>query len=181
VTVDFAHISAINWVHPMPPLADPANPLANPANITSVENLNRDGVLIAFDQPVLNGDIHRHSFMVLVKHRDEQSGTDCWCELPVKRVGGVQFERDGEISKNPPQITDLNAAVNGAQLVPGLSFSEKQEYRVVVKGNFIRDAKNGKGIDANHLPPWLPKRLTGDGTEGGTFESWFITGSPVIP
>jgi Family of unknown function (DUF6519) len=180
VTVDFAHISAINWIHPMPPLADPANPLANPANITSRDNLNRDGVLIAFDQLVLNGDIHRHSFMVLVKHHDEQSGTDCWCELPIKRVGGVQFDREGEIS-NFHEIADLNAAVNGAQFRPGLSFSEKQEYRVVVKGDFIRDEKNGKGIDANHLPPWLPKRLTGDGTEGGTFESWFITGSPVIP
>ena len=85
VTGDFAHICAINWVHPTPPLD-------NPTNITPRDNLNRNGVLIAFDRPVLNGDIHRHSFMVLTKI--VQSGTECWCELSIRRgIGGVQFEQ----------------------------------------------------------------------------------------
>ena len=168
VTVDFAHICAINWVHPTPPLN-------NPTNITPRDNLNRDGVLIAFDRPVLNGDIHRHSFIVLIKHRDDQSNTDCWCELPIKRVGGVKFERDCEILSGFEETNEPNAAVNGAQFRPGLDFLPNQEYRVLLKGDFIRDAKNEKGIDADHLPPWLPNRPTGDGTEGGTFESWFVT------
>ena len=33
------------------------------------------------------------------------------------------------------------------------------------------------GVDANHLPPWFggaPDYRTGDGVEGGTFESWFM-------
>src|SRR5439155_576088 len=76
---------------------------------------------------------------------------------------------------------DPNVAVNGAQFRPGLDFVENQEYRVLLKGNFIRDAKNEKGIDADHLPPWLPNRPTGDGTEGGTFESWFVTAAPQVP
>lgn len=172
VTADFAHICAINWVHPTPPLA-------NPTNLTSTANLNRDGVLIAFDRPVLNSDIHQQSFMVLVKHRDDRSNTDCWCELPIKRVGGVQFERACEILSGFTETNDPNAAVNGAQFRPGLNFVATQEYRVLLKGNFIRDAKNEKGIDADHLPPWLPKRPTGDGNEGGTFESWFVTVAPV--
>jgi len=170
VTGHFAHISAINWVHPMPPLTDPTN-------ISSIDNLNRNGVLIAFDRPVLNRDIHQHSFRVLFKQRDEH----CWCELPIKRVGGVKFERDGEISSEFTEATEPDAIVNGAQFRPGLRFVENQEYRVLLIGDFIRDAKNEKGIDADHLPPWLPKRPTGDGIEGGTFESWFIVGSPVIP
>jgi hypothetical protein len=166
VTADFAHICAINWVHPTPPLN-------NPTNITPVNNLNDNGVLIAFDRPVLNVDIHEHSFMVLIKHRDEQSGTDCWCELPGKRVGGVQFERDCEILSGFTETNDP-IAVNGAQFRPDRRFLSNQEYRVLLKGNFIRDVRNKKGIDADHLPPWLPDRPTGDGTEGGTFESWFV-------
>jgi len=177
-TADFAHICAINWVHPTPPLID-AN--GNPTSITPIAELNNNGVLIAFDRPVLNGDIHRHSFMVLVKHLvDVESGTECWCELPIKRVGGVKFERDCEIS-GFDEIEDPNAAVNGAQFRPGPRFVEKQEYRVLLKGDFIRDAENKKGIDVDHLPPWLPKRPTGDGTEGGTFESWFVTVAPQVP
>jgi hypothetical protein len=178
VTGDFAHICAINWVHPTPPLD-------NAANITPTNNL-KDGVLIAFDRPVLNGDIHRHSFMVLFKRRDIQSNTDCWCELPIERVGGVEFERDCEISSFN-EIEDPKAAVNGAQFRPQPRdvaeppLGPVREFRVLLKGDFIRDAKNGKGIDADHLPPWLPKRPTGDGTEGGTFESWFVVGAPQAP
>jgi hypothetical protein len=174
-TPDLSHICAINWVHPTPPLDD------NPNIFTPLDNLNRNGVLIAFDRPVLNRDIHRQSFMVLVKHHNDQSNDDCWCELPIKRVGGVKFEKDCEILSGFTEITDPNAAVNGAHFRPGLNFVATQEYRVILKGDFIRDAKNEKGIDADHLPPWLPTRPTGDGTEGGTFESWFVPVAPQVP
>jgi len=42
----------------------------------------------------------------------------------------------------------------------------------VVVGDFIRD-RNKRAVDGNHLPPWVPNRPSGDGIEGGTFESWF--------
>jgi len=46
--------------------------------------------------------------------------------------------------------------------------------RVLVRGDFVREAtEKQRAIDADHLPPWVPARLTGDGIEGGTFESWF--------
>ena len=45
--------------------------------------------------------------------------------------------------------------------------------RVEVHGDLIRDEK-GRGLDGNHLPPWLPTvPKTGDGVAGGLFESWF--------
>ena len=43
---------------------------------------------------------------------------------------------------------------------------------VAVIGDLIRD-RAGKAVDANHLPPWLKARPTGDCIEGGTFHSWF--------
>lgn len=49
----------------------------------------------------------------------------------------------------------------------------KGRYRVVVVGDFIR-GDGGKAVDADHLPGWLPSRPTGDGVEGGIFESWFV-------
>ena len=40
-------------------------------------------------------------------------------------------------------------------------------------GDLVRDRRTRRGIDANHLPPWLPARRTGDCIEGGMFHSWF--------
>jgi hypothetical protein len=64
--------------------------------------------------------------------------------------------------------------VNGAALhaISGPNLKFGNEFRIVVRGDFIRD-RNGKGLDADHLPPWLPSRHSGDEVEGGTFESWF--------
>jgi hypothetical protein len=48
-----------------------------------------------------------------------------------------------------------------------------QKIRVIAKGDFIRDdSSKQRAIDGDHLPPWLPNCPTGDGIEGGTFESW---------
>jgi hypothetical protein len=56
-------------------------------------------------------------------------------------------------------------------------FQPGKSYRVVIKGDLIRDI-DGKAVDINHLPPWVStpnnnNKVTGDGIEGGTFESWF--------
>lgn len=40
-------------------------------------------------------------------------------------------------------------------------------------GDLIVDAQSKRAVDANHLPPYLPARKSGDCIEGGTFESWF--------
>lgn len=94
------------------------------------------------------------------------------------------------------------ALATGAQFVPQnwnlLSGDEDVEFRIVVKGDFILAALADtaielvdkspahRALDADHLGPGLPHppafRLTpplparcptGDGVEGGTFESWF--------
>jgi hypothetical protein len=57
----------------------------------------------------------------------------------------------------------------------------------VVKGNFVLGVTKiqipgfadpiNPALDANHMGPGLPQRCpTGDGIEGGTFESWFTIG-----
>ncbi|MCZ7640211.1 MAG: hypothetical protein M5U12_31655 [Verrucomicrobia bacterium] len=52
-------------------------------------------------------------------------------------------------------------------------------HRVLLKCDFLADARpageRGRAPDGNHLPPWFgsPNYRTGDGVEGGAFESWF--------
>jgi competence ComEA-like helix-hairpin-helix protein len=70
--------------------------------------------------------------------------------------------------------------VNAAWLRPspeckGLFTEFIRECRVVFKGDLVPDTE-GRGVDANNLPFWLPDRPTGDGVEGGTMESYFTLG-----
>jgi hypothetical protein len=73
-------------------------------------------------------------------------------------------------------FTGASGDVNGVRFVLAEEdqLASGSTVRVVVKGDFIRDASaKHYAIDADHLPPWLPAHETGDGIEGGTFESWF--------
>jgi hypothetical protein len=165
------HICAINWVHPRPPFNDSRNN-------TALERLKlarfdgQFGVLIAFDQRVRSGDIHRHSFIVLAEHKEGESGRICWCDLAAKTLKGVNLSETCKISS---EVADVDEPfVNAAVFIPNSPFESGTQYRVILKGDLIRD-ENGKAVDADHLPDWLPRRPTGDGVEGGTFESWFRT------
>lgn len=89
----------------------------------------------------------------------------------------------------PPPGADVSLGpVIAARLVP-LDGSERPaalaegRYRVLVFGDHILGAsavslpdgsRRNPAVDADHLAPGLPARCpTGDGVEGGTFQSWF--------
>lgn len=164
--VDLTHICAINWIHPRAPIDDPSNLTPLPAV--------SDGLMVAFDKPVRSGDIHRHSFIVQRGEFNDAAGGKviCWCDVPPEVIRGVKFESDCKISEFET-VPDPNDFVNGALFIPSNRFLPDFEYRVVIKGDYIRD-ENDRALDADHLPQWLPNRPTGDGVEGGTFESWFM-------
>lgn len=156
-----AHICAISWPH---------------AGQMSLSRLRERRFLeIAFDRPVRSGDIDDITFMVLVETLDENRLT-CWCQLRPERVQRVRYEREcdldggfGEVPANAPD--DL---ATGARYEPQTFdlLRPGRRPRVIVQGDLIRDDR-GRGCDLNHLPPWVPQRRTGDGIEGGVFESWF--------
>ncbi|HKS72696.1 MAG TPA: hypothetical protein VJQ82_05825, partial [Terriglobales bacterium] len=107
---------------------------------------------------------------LLTSHLDDATGSACWCEFPNKLTGG-NFATVGDVTSAFTAGPDANGMVNGVQITP--SKPVVAAFRVIVEGDFIRDQKNdGRGLDADHLPPWLPGRPTGDGIEGGTFVSW---------
>jgi DNA-binding beta-propeller fold protein YncE len=157
---DLTHLCAINWPH---------------GDYADAAHLAKDGLLVAFDRKVRLGDIHRHSFILLTE--SHQNGVTCWCEVVAESVKGIALRVDCDscqiLGIDPDPCSDPDDLVNGAQLWPGDSPLPPGEYRVMLKGDFIRD-ELCRAVDANHLPPWLPKRPTGDWVEGGTFESWFM-------
>jgi DNA-binding beta-propeller fold protein YncE len=160
---DLAHLCDINWAH---------------GDYADLARLKRDGLLVAFDRKVRMGDIHRHSFILLAE-KQEGSFAD-WREVSAKDVRGIALRLDRESCKilgiDPDPCTNPDDLVNGAQIWLGDQELPNGEYRVILKGDLIRD-ELCRGVDANHLPPWLPERSSGDGVEGGTFESWFTIGS----
>ena len=147
----FTHICQINWVH--------------------AKGLAARDLRVAFDGPINRNDINEHTFIVERGNQDRETGLTCWCEVPGTR-------RVEELSRPCDLSSELVLASTKPNLVifePDRNhpFRRDETYRVTIKGDLIRDL-SGKAVDANHLPKWVSGgRPTGDGIEGGTFESWF--------
>lgn len=156
--VEYTRICGINWQHGREMVRD---------------DFEDNGLLIAFNHPIQARDINWQTFQVLALR--EEHGLRCWCELPAY-VRGVQLELSEGSGDTRTIVGIENDDPGPDSFVNGARFKPRQvpygPLRVILKGDFIRDEKK-HGVDANHLPPWLPRRLSGDGVEGGTFESWF--------
>jgi hypothetical protein len=147
-----SHLCGISWKHS--------------ATIPRVEVLER-GLYIAFDNKVQAEDLPN---AVIVEARNRETG--CWCEIRTERIPGdfpelCVVDPDAFQPSGDPFVTAVRLRPSPNEVT--------QQLRVLVKGDFLRDG-DGKGVDANHLPPWFggaPAYRTGDGVEGGTFESWF--------
>jgi hypothetical protein len=137
---------------------------------------------------------------------DDKVALACWCDLEVTVHGGrvdkscdatSRFEssRAQEVTAVRITLPDLDDLV---QHTKGL------ELRVLIEGDFIRgrhrvNQKSWRALDADHLPradagmppqtsndikdvDWLQPqddRVTGDGVDGGTFESYFSITSQI--
>ncbi len=173
LNLDLTHICGISWDH---------------AEQLKRANLQNPGLLVAFDRPVRNGDIHALSFFVLFPKQDAGAAiSTCWCMLQAKTISGVDLKVEPGQVPGTCEILGIEQVprspddfVNGALFLPANpNLLPAGLYRVVLKGDFIRD-KEKRGIDANHLPVWLPNRRTGNGVEGGAFESWFTLAATNI-
>jgi DNA-binding beta-propeller fold protein YncE len=167
---DLVGIQAISWTH--------GGVFGSPQNL-----LNKE-LSIAFTAQVQFKDISQQSVQVLVPTKGTTTGMVIWAELttPVVTIQGGSFASTGNVS------TVFTAGDSSTQLANGLQIKFNQEVVKIldevpdknlpvwvrVRGDFIRDASQAmQAVDGDHLPPWLPTRSTGDGIEGGTFESWF--------
>ena len=172
---DFGHICNINWEH---------------TGFVPRDLLKNPGLLIAFDTNVLNSDLNECSVRIFLENRDSQQAMVCWCqpESEAITITGIKFEVPCNLTAGFSTVNDPDAEVNGCQIqfISSANFiAPLRKFWIEICGDLIRARhKNGdlRGLDANHLPKWVPARATGDGVEGGTFKSWFrVGGSPNEP
>ncbi len=138
-------------------------------------------LIIGFSGDVRSGDLNFNTVSVLIGLYEAGGLLISWDEIrqgyaevqPGNLSGSVFTPLPGGSAPADP-ANAVRILLTKAADVLRQTQNTAGEARVVVKGDFIRDAKHGQGVDADHLPPWLPSRPTGDGIEGGTFESWFI-------
>ena len=156
---DFVHLCGISWPHAgrmTPPQIGP--------------------VIIAFDGELDPADCTqenlRHAFVVetLDEHSvpgNQNLRVQCWCQLIGEYAAyGLEQRCDASSGRARPEIDAL-------EFQPSPALQIGRTYRVRFNGDLVRDRRTRRGIDADHLPPWLPARRTGDCIEGGTFHSWF--------
>lgn len=154
-----AHVCSISWTH---------------RGELELGRMMEQGLIIGFDRPVAVADIDDLSLEVQVEIPDEENRVFCWCNWPSKSIDGLVFE--------VPCHPEIGVGRSGEPLVDGVrwlpdglpAIVERRgaRIRVLLHGDQVRDDK-GRGLDGNHLPPWVPDRRSGDGVEGGLFESWF--------
>jgi Helix-hairpin-helix motif len=147
-------------------------------------------LIVAFDREVRRQDIHFLSFRVLILTPStaiQGISAFCWCQM-VGFMSGVNVktrmndDRTCEIQGFVMSNDDAQF-VNGAVFRPffitdGPPGFPRTGYRIQLEGDLIAD-RSGLGLDADHLPDWLPKRRSGDGTAGGLFESLFVLSSSL--
>ena len=107
----------------------------------------------------------------------------CWCEAALEALKPLKLAERCKLEGNPREMPAVPAdgAADAVWVLPELQgFQKGTKLKVVIRGNFIRElseeGKPARALDADHLPPWFGETgyRTGDGIEGGTFESWFI-------
>jgi DNA-binding beta-propeller fold protein YncE len=191
VDLTLTRICAINWEH----ARDwPMDRLGVHARAPGWERRGY-GLVIAFTNEVLVEDLNDISFMPLVETPEQEAQEfqrNCWCQIPGE-VFGVRLEQRCTI---PPPVTELDVLPGGASANAALYlFADRAaarlrnlvaegrlRVRVLFNGDLVRDdvvidgVRKHRGVDADHLPPWVSKRESGDFIEGGMFESWFRLG-----
>jgi DNA-binding beta-propeller fold protein YncE len=155
----------------------------NGGNLTPTA-LREAPLIIAFSGPVETEDLTSQSIRLLGSLSPPPPNPlklVFWGEVPLT-LTPINLAQPCEVKSDPTAVLPgpgmkcnaVQLQVDPKLIIAALQTSEnKLLLRVEVHGDLIRDEK-GRGLDGNHLPPWLPiVPKTGDGVAGGLFESWF--------
>ncbi len=186
----YTHLSAISWPH----------------GGKLIPQGEEEFLDLAFDAPIQAIDLLQPiALRVQVSHYEALEAANavgqlrCWCDLPIKlEIASITPPGPIPNSAGAPGTSTPWTPANGATPtttctgvrigIPGTLLNAARNaaakaqqacyIRVVFDGDMVRDASaQHLGVDANHVPPWLPQSpatgKTGDGVVGGVFESWF--------
>ncbi len=148
-----------------------------------VEGLKEPGLVIAFDRPIRitsllgkGGRGFNQIFQLIAQ---------------VSQRGGVQELIVGGLDAEGVEVTARDAAgrITAATALPageplarairlriGDSWREGVQagsYRVLLRADFLQDEAGRFAVDGNHIFGAVPARRSGNGLQGGSFESWF--------
>lgn len=137
--------------------------------------VGKERLLIAFNGNVQSIDLTTDSVAVLFPTIGAQQQAT-WSEAKIQVLPG-NFATPGDVTSSFTGVAPaLGTPANGLAIVVPEFFVTlvNTKIRVELRGDFVRDMNSpARAINVDHLPLWVPNRLTGDGIEGGTFESWF--------
>lgn len=152
---DLPHICDFNWKH---------GETVNRQDFLK----NRTQLVVVFDTPMLNADIHENSVSVSVgRFRDEQGVLQwCWCDLSLndRLVGGrIERECDARSKFTPgPDANDMVTALRIQLPTNLLNLAETGtgklalRIHIIIDGDFIRGVhhktKELRALDGDHLP-----------------------------
>jgi len=117
-------------------------------------------------------------FELQVRHTTDMGLCEC-------RVPNVFCEPvEAEVDPGTGQIVNVHPLPLDIEATPAVRLTMNPETarmifgafsRVIFRSDFALDM-NKKAVDGNHIGGLVPERPTGNGRQGGTFESWFNLG-----
>ena len=172
------HIVAVSWVH---------NDFSYGSIDEFLTRLRETGIVIAFDRRVRMETIFARRDPTVLSEvfqllgRAESIGGLVDVIVPLLRCEACEpreFDRDGRITAVDPQPgKETTRAVRlflpRETRIPDVIVEfAVTSYRVVFRADLVLD-EDGRAVDGNHLGGRVPDERSGNGQQGGTFESWF--------
>ncbi len=172
------HIVAVSWVH---------DDVSYDSIDGFVDRLRRPGIVIAFDNNVRMDTIFARRDPRLLSEvfqllaRAEANGGLVDVIVPLLRCEAcepTEFDGDGRITAVEPRPgEEVTQAVrlflpDDTRIPDVVVEFDVTAYRVVFRSDLVLD-EDERAVDGNHLGGRVPDDRSGNGQQGGTFESWF--------
>lgn len=158
---DHPHVTTINW---------PANGAT--LSWSDFENgIYKDGIRVGFDRKMDAATINVHTFRVMVKMEDSDTGNYRYEMIP----GDVSYAYDEAAQSSVATFVITSKWLIDVFLAYSRIREKGGEFLVVLKGDFIMSTGDGcnppAALDGDFIGGTLP---SGNGTGGGDFESYFF-------
>jgi hypothetical protein len=161
---DLPHVIDVNWRN---------QATINGATIKWEDFKNgiyNEGVKVWFDRKMDENTVNTNTFLFLVKMEDSDTGNYRYEYVP----GQVSYAYDEATHQSSATFKFTSEWIADVYLGYSRVREKGGEFMVVLKSDFIMSAeesgKIAKALDGNFIGGKLP---SGNGTQGGDFESWF--------
>ena len=161
---DLPHVIDVNWKN---------ETTTNGATIKWEDFKNgiyNEGVKVWFDRKMDENTINENTFLFMVRMEDSDTGNYRYENVP----GEVSYKYDEATKESLATFKFTSQWIADVYLGYSRVREKGGEFKVLLKSDFIMSVeekcKPAKALDGNFIGGRLP---SGNGTQGGDFESWF--------